>query len=237
MNCSELRKWAPLYLTDEIGEELRRQFAAHLAECPACEREMEQQAHLDARLAAALGRDLPDSSRVERAVCRQIASERSRRRWMSLGSMAAAAGVAVLLLFPQAPRAYKDAARDHRAEVVEKQPRRWRTGSTEVAAVAAQAGLSYSQATSLAPEGYTLEHAKICGLAGERVLHLVFASGAHEYSVYVRPHRGSPEGVRLVKRGSEEVAGMETGRFTALVVTAGSAAECKGLARFAAARL
>ncbi len=238
MNCGELRNLAPLYLSGELEGESRREFASHLLECAACAREIREQELLDARLAQALAQDLPDSTRVEQAILRQISSKRPAPRWMSAaGAMAAAVVLGGFLLFTHVPRAYADAVRDHQAEVVEKQPRHWRTNSAEIAALTSQVGLSFYQAASLAPAGYTLECAKFCGLDRRRTLHLVFTNGASKVSVYVSPHAASAAGVRMVTLGSERLAAFETGHFSALVVTAGASPECQEFAQWTATRL
>jgi anti-sigma factor RsiW len=222
--------------------EMSQRFAAHLAACPGCAREIEEQALVDERLAAVLLRESPDTTRIEQAVRRHVSASQSRRRWilkgaMAAGVMAAIAGSYGLWRLTSAPRWYADAARDHRAEVVDRQPRRWRTGAGEIEILAAQNGLSFAQASGMAPAGYWLEHAKTCGIDGRRMLHLVFTNGTREYSLYVGPHQSATEGVRTVRSNSQQVAGFETGRFRALVVTDGEAAECTDLARLAAERL
>jgi anti-sigma factor RsiW len=242
MNCRDVRSLTPLYLSGEMDGETRGRFAAHLAACPACGREIEEQAAVDERLVKALLRESPDTTRIERTVRRRIADVQSRRRWMARGAIAASVLTAISGIYglwhaTSAPRRYADAARDHRAEVVDRQPRRWRSDATEIETLTAQNGLSFAQASGLAPTGYWLEHAKTCGIDGQRMLHLVFTNGTQEYSIYVGPHRSVREGVRIVRRNSEEVAGFETGRFRALVVTDGEAAECNKLARMAAERL
>ena len=242
MNCREARSLMPLYLSGESEGEVRPSFAAHLAACRVCEREIEGQALLDERLAGALSREQPDTARIERFVRRHMSASRSRRRWIRWGAMAASAIVAIagtyaLLRRATAPPWYADAARDHRAEVVDNQPRRWRSGEAEIDILAAQNGLSVAQVSALAPAGYSLEHAKTCGIGGQRMLHLVFTNGTRKYSIYVRPHRSAEETVRIVQRSPEQVAGFETGRFSALVVTSGDAAECEELARLVAGRL
>jgi len=242
MNCGEVRNLAPLYLSGEMSEEQRQSFASHLAACPECEAEIERQSTLDARLLAALCEESPDTSRIEQSLRRHIASTQSHKRWMGAGAVAASLIAALVgsyaLLRPSpAPGSYADAARDHWAEVVEKQPRHWRSGPAEIEALGAQSGLSIAQITALAPAGYRLEHAKTCGLDGQRMLHLVFTNGAQEYSLYLRPHRSIKERVRIVRSNSEQVAGFETGHFTALVVTVGPAAQCEELAQLTAARL
>jgi len=238
MSCDEVREQAPLYLSGELAGAERARFAAHLAACTACELEIEAQGQLDARLAGALRGEVPDTTRIEAQVRREI----SRRRWVPAGAIAAglvvaAAGIYGLTRPSPAPAWYADAARDHRVEVTEGQPRRWRTDAAEIDKVAAQGGLSLAQSQDLAAPGYALERAKICGLSGERMLHLVFSNGARRYSVFVGQHAGARTGVRQVQSGSEEVAGFETGRLRAAVVTAGAASECGELARIAASKL
>ena len=237
MNCAEVTDLAPLYLSGELAGAERNRFAAHLASCPACRREIEQQASLDERLVRALERDLPDTTRLQERFRNRIAAERSRRTWVAAGVAAAIAGIYGLVSFASAPRLYKDAARDHRVEVVEQQPRRWRTGPTGIEPLAAQSGLTFAQAAALAPAGYSLERAKICGLDGQRMLHLVFANGTLKYSVYVRPHETARRDIRMIRSDSEQVAAFETGRFTAVVVLAGSAAECETFAKLTSQRL
>ena len=237
MTCAEVTDLAPLYLSGELAGAERNRFAAHLAACLACRREIEQQASVDERLVRALGRDLPDTTRLEQRVRNRIAAERSRRRWVAAGVAAAIAGIYGLVSLASTPRMYADAARDHRVEVVEQQPRRWRSGPAGIEPLAAQSGLTFAQAAALAPAGYSLERAKICGLDGQRMLHLVFANGTLQYSVYVRPHQGAKRDIRMIRRDSEQVAAFETGRFTAVVVLAGSAAECETLAKVTSQRL
>ncbi len=237
MTCREVRGLAPLFLSGEMRGEARQRVAAHLAECPGCEREFEQQALVDARVARAVSRESPDTARIEQAVRRHIAYEPSRRRWMAAAVIAALAGSYGLWRLVTPPEWCADAARDHRVEVVQRQPRRWRSDTAEIGTVAAQNGLTLEQAASLAANGYRLERAKICGIDGQRMLHLVFTDGTRSYSVYVRPHPSAGAGVRVVRRGAEQVAGFETGRFQAIVVTDGPEAECEALARQAALRL
>jgi anti-sigma factor RsiW len=230
MNCREIEEFAPLYLSGELLEDQRISFNTHLSECRSCAREMEQQAALDARVAQTA---LPDSTVVERRVRGQIAAER-RRRVAKLGA-AVAAGIlfgAVLgyrALRPE--RLYTDAALDHRLEVMEHQPRRWRSDPAEVEKLAARYQLSSTSA--LAPEGYRLEHAKMCGIAGEPALHLVYTNGLQEFSVYIRRRSGAKGTLHAVRVGSEQLAVVQSDRLEAVVATAGSSGECLQFARAA----
>jgi anti-sigma factor RsiW len=240
MNCREVRARAPLYLSGEMEAPEREPFAAHLGACAACEREIDAQMRLDSRLAGALG-EYPDSRALEKRVWSGIARQRYRGRALTAAAAAAVilAGIVGMrfLQSAPAPAAFADAALDHHEEVVEKQPRRWRTASGEIGALAAADGLSYAALTSLAARGYTLVRAKHCGIDGQAMLHLVFGNGAREYSVFLRPERGERSPVRIARESQEQVAGFQTGKFRAIVVIDGPRAECEALAQIAAARL
>jgi len=88
---------------------------------------------------------------------------------------------------------------------------------------------------ALAPAGYRLEHAKMCGIDGKAALHLVFTNGSQEVSVYVRARSGTARSnaVRTVNVASEHLAAIQGDRLEAIVATAGSSAECLSFARFA----
>jgi len=240
-HCSTIWTRAPLYLSGEMEAAERDAFEAHLAKCPACTLKIADHRNLDAALRSALG-DLPDAGRVEQVVQRKISADRRRQRMAWAGAIAAAvilaAGAALAWArWSRAPEWYADAALDHRTEVIEGQPRHWRTGDAELAGVAARAGLELGQITALGAPGYRLERGRICGIDGERMLHLVFSNGTREYSVFVASHPGPARPVRTVRRGAEQVAGFETGHYRGVVVSEGSAVECAELAQAAAGRL
>ena len=72
MTCDEIRERAPLYMSGELTGAERARFAAHLSTCVACELEIEAQSLLDARLAGALQGAVPDTTRLEARVRREI---------------------------------------------------------------------------------------------------------------------------------------------------------------------
>jgi hypothetical protein len=242
MTCRELRNLAPLYHSGELGAVDREAFAAHRAACPECDHEIESQANLDSQIAGALARDYPDASRVKQRFRGALAAQRSRRRWIlaAAAALVLVAGLGVARVYRRptpAPAWIAAAARDHWSELVERQPRHWRTAPPEIAVVASQNGFAYAQVAALAPAGYKLERAKTCRIEGQPTLHLVFSDGAREYSVYLRPHISAKAPVDVVAHGAEHVAAFETGRYRAAVVTVGSEPECEALARTAASRL
>jgi anti-sigma factor RsiW len=241
-NCIEIRMRAPLYLSGEMDSEERAAFAAHLAKCSACAAKIVEDRNLDAALRSALGSFTPDTDRLEQAVRRNIAVDRRKRRLAWAGAIAATValligGALAWARWTRPPQFYAAAALDHKIEVVDRQPRHWRSSDTELAGLAAQNGLQLGQLTALAAAGYRLERAKFCGIDGRRMLHLVFSNGTREYSVFVSPHDGPAETVRTSRQGAEEIAGFETGHFRGLVVLVGSATECADLAHAAERQL
>jgi anti-sigma factor RsiW len=239
MNCREIEEFLPLYLSGELQQDQRALFGAHLSECRSCAAEMKRQAATDVRVREALSAELPDSTSVEQTVRRRIARERMRRIVVAGAAAAALLFAAVLgyrALRPE--RLYTDAALDHRVEVMEHQRRHWRSDPEEIEKLAARYELSSeaARASLLAPQGYRLEHAKICGIDGAPALHMVYTNGVQEVSVYVRKRTGNEKGsgVHTVRVGSEHLAGFQTDRVEAVIVTSGSSGECLQFARFAA---
>lgn len=233
MNCKDIAELAPNYLSGEIDGNQRDRFRAHLAECRSCAAHIERQAALDARLNDAFSSELPDVVALQQSVRARIARNRLRQ-WMLGAASAAAILFAALLGYRmlQPDRLFYDAERDHRMEVVEHQPRRWRTDPAEIGKLTARYGLS--NLVLIAPAGYRLEHAKMCGLDGAAALHLVYTNGAQEFSFYVRTRTGAAEGLRTKRVGSENLARFQTDRLEAVIVTAGSSEECLQFAHIAA---
>lgn len=239
MNCAEISEQTPLYLTHELSGPEVRAFEMHLDGCHRCAEEIELQVSIDARLRASVGSEIPEAAELETAVRRQIRliSMARRRRFM-----AAAAAVVLCIAgsawwFTRVPQIYADAARDHQAEVVEHQPRRWRAELTEVDALAARFGLPASAVAALGPSGSKLVHAKICRLDGVPVLHLVYKSGTREISLFVRRNDAGAATNTPVLLGQEYIDAFRTVRFSAIVVAASSRTDCLHFAQAAAAVL
>lgn len=180
-----------------------------------------------------------DSSRVERNVRQAIARE--SRRWLF-----AAAGIAAVLVLavvgirtvrsPRSVPVYAAAARDHRLEIVDGQPRQWFMDRISIEGIARSEGVPASLLDAITPAGYHLAKGKICRLDGQLFLHLVYVNGENNYSVFLRPG----DGVRRLHaetQGSEHVAGFEAHQVVALVVTEQPGDAAERLARSAAAIL
>ena len=178
---------------------------------------------LDALLRDACEREAIDTAALERSV-----RARLRHRVLALQWMALAAAL-ILIAWSvsyrlRAPSVFEQAARDHRVEVVEHSPRRWRTENAAIDGIARRFGFSSEQAARLAPAGYKLEHAKICGLDGRPALHLVYSSGdvsgGSEFSVYI---------AKLTPRQRQKtVDGFTIAAFRSGIVV-GTKAECEAV--------
>jgi hypothetical protein len=196
-------------------------------------------AEIDARLRTLFSEELPDASGVQHVVRKRIAAERARR-WIMIASAAAVlltvAGYG-LVNHARETKVYAELARDHRLEVVEKKQRHWRNEPSEIQPLVARYGVTAPMLAGFAPAGYHLKHAKSCGIAGMPVLHLVYANGDREISVYVRQHVGSGIRPGSLTVDSEQVAAFERGGFEAAVVMVGSGNECQAFARRAASFL
>jgi len=122
--------------------------------------------------------------------------------------------------------------------VVQHQPRRWRSARPEIELVTARFGLSQSQAAGMAPSGYRLERAKVCGLAGAPVLHLVYTDGAREVSVFVRRNdSGAGWNLSPASAGAEYLDPVRTEHYSAVILSQGSRTECLPFERSARAIL
>jgi anti-sigma factor RsiW len=261
MNCTEISELAPLYIAAELDSRRAAEFDAHLKTCPTCMAELETQARLDARFREALLADEVDVSRVNRRIRELIAAESLRgtaspvrskpSRWMTAAMGIAATflllAAGYLLLPGHVARVYADAATDHRMEVVEQQPRPWKTDPVAIAALAEKQGISESVPLELA-SGYHLERAKICRLDGRLYLHLVYSDGSQEFSLFLRQRdgeqlsgsiRGFANGrlLRVSSAGSENIASFETSHLTAMVATDQPAGAALHLAKLVSAAL
>jgi hypothetical protein len=262
VNCGEIARLAPLYITGELEAARAAEFDRHLRSCPSCIEEVERQARLDARLREVILAQETDVAEVDRRVRDLIAAEgkghrlpRLRpvwRRWATV-AMGSAAALALIVVGygsvgRHVPRVYADAAVDHRLEVTERQPRPWLNDPEQIALLAQQQGIARAALNAITSRGYRLLRAKLCYLDRHSFLHLVLSDGTHEFSLYLRQSDGKPlpGPVREIANGKplctsnlahSYIASMETPELVTVVVTGQSADAALNFARFAAAVL
>jgi anti-sigma factor RsiW len=235
MNCAAVLNLAPLYLTGELEPERAGEVAAHIRDCASCAWELGQQRALDALVRETVLAEMVDSSRVERKVRVVIGTPVRRspaRKWFALAGLAAVLLLAVFLM--RARPVYAAAAKDHRLEIVELQPRHWSTDRASIAALAQREGVPDSAIDGIAPAGYHLAQGKLCFLDGKIFLHLVYADDAGRVSVFLRP-ADRVEAVHAESDGAEHVAGFQDRTVSALFVTEQAGDAAVRFARSAAA--
>lgn len=257
MNCSEIAAATPLYRSGELDPAGAAAFAAHVAGCPECARDLREQEQRDDLLRAAILSEAVSTAAIYRRVRERIEAELdgAPRIGHAVGSgtqwrIAALASIAALLLLAFAYRhwygpsgVYAAAAADHRSEVVDAHWRPWLTDPAAISALAERTGVAPSAVLALAPPGYHLARAKRCALDGRPFLHLVYSNGAQEFSAYLRPRDGDglpgltngtgPGALYTADFGSEHLGCVQTPGLTAMIVTDESAASASDLARFA----
>ena len=260
MNCTDIATLAPLYLSGELDRTRATAFDTHLKTCPQCFAELARQARLDAALGESMLSEGVDAAAIDRRVRERIAAEsaakvqptppkQAPRRWV-IAVMGAAAVLLLtalgyrLLMGPEVVRVYAEAARDHRREVVEQQPRKWVSDPAQITATAEQRGVPRSVVLALAGQGYHLERGRLCFVGRRVFVHLVYSSAGHEFSVYLRQRNAealpgairetaNDNPLRVSNEGSQYVASVETARLTVLVVNDQSAGAALDFARFA----
>jgi anti-sigma factor RsiW len=248
MNCSDISTLSPLYLAGELEAGRAQAFATHIADCADCTSELEQQTGIDALLRRGILAEHTDTSVIDKRVLQQIHSSRGR----SSRRLALALAIAALLFL--AAVGYRSilskrmnttqaaAARDHRTEIVNAQPRKWITKASAIENMAASQGLPGAAIAGFIPAGYHLAQGRLCFLNGRVFVHLVYANPGGVFSLYVRKpvglaaaELGTP--ARANDFGDEHVAGFEKSYLTAVVVTEQSAGEAMRLANSLAATI
>lgn len=249
MNCEDVSMLTPLYLAGDLDPVRMELFSAHVNSCQACACELGQQAAFDASLRTGILAENIDTTRIDRHIRRLIApptASHNTRRWLlAAAGMTALVLAAVLGIWVFAFRTkpvYAAAARDHRWEIVDGQPRKWLTNRAAIAALAERQGVSDSLIAAVAPAGYRLVEGKLCRLDGRIFLHLVYANGLANFSVFLRrPDSkaavGTNREIVVATQGSEHIAGFDDAQLSALVVTEQSGNAALVFVRSAAAVL
>lgn len=239
MNCNDVTELSSLYLGGELDAGRSAELAAHLEGCAECARNLEADAEMDARLRDAVLAENVDARDIDGEVRRKIGGVvRRRRLWMGAGIAATVIfGVLAYRTLGVADPLCADAALDHRQEVIEHERRTWVTDPGAVASLAARHGIATTAIDALAPAGYRLEHARLCRLNGRVFLHLVYAGGAHEISIFLGRPDSASAALRSASVGGETIEAFGNGRVAAIVVTQESRERTREIARQASSVL
>ena len=232
MNCADIHELSPLWHSGELDTASQKAFDAHVAGCSGCAADLREEWSNDARLREAIAAEPADTQAIERGVMRRIARERMLR-WAIPAAAIAAVLVAGILVRSRAAAdsavvapVFADAARDHTNEVVNQARRRWRTDPTEVAALETSQGISGVDVKALEATGYKLQRAKVCRLGGTPYMHLVYAKGGREFSVYMKVRGNQPLPETESASGNLQLASFSHGRVQAVIVTDAPKGEC-----------
>lgn len=191
---------------------------------------------MDQRLRASILSEEIDTSRVASAVRNRIAAQ---TRHVPGWAVAAAALIAMVLAGGLSYRAFRReqtpticvaAVQDHEREIVRNEPRRWVTDLSAIEALGQKQGVPGAAIAALATTGYHLERGRLCFLDRQIFLHLVYASGGNQYSVYLRPRSGE-ELFNNSLSGAKNLAYFETKRVTAVFVSHAAGADALEFAR------
>lgn len=255
MTCLEFGEISELYASAELGGAEVASCEAHLDVCASCAREFKKMRQADAALRSAALRETVETSvldaRVREYIEKDLASHAphamlARRPWAVAALGLAAAAALYLVGHPaMAPQqaVLAAAAQDHQHEVTEHALRHWVKDPRDIAAFAAENGITQQVLSAIVPAGYHLDRAKRCPLDGVSFVHLVYSNGQREFSVFLHANGATPagqapasaraaaSGVYAVDFSAGHVGYLETPRLTALVVNSDSHSAAVSLAQ------
>lgn len=201
MRCDEAEGLLAPHISEGLDVAAQHELALHLDVCAACRARLQQEYELNRVVMAAVSRGTPRFDGLVERIERSLDASPASRRLVFPGRWPVLAGSAALvLLFAVAIVRFtasnpmhllcQDAFDDHRTEVVQREPRQWKTGRNEIADLARRTipGVEVPQKVA----GLSLEKGRICGLLQATALHLVYGQGPHEVSVFLMLRRELP---------------------------------------------
>ena len=241
MNCSEVQYYGPLYHSGELEEPFLQDFQQHMEICANCEETIRRERATDEALRL-LSDEPVDTTRIREVILVKIQQDRTPNKgfritwWQGIGGTAALMAltlVTYLSLRPSAPlplTIYRDAADDHRAEVVEHMKLRWAQDDASILSLLKTVGATEELTQQITPAGFHLDRARVCKLLSHRYVHLVYTDGTREVSYFLRSREGEEltgqpivtvngKAVYLDSDRNLSVAGFQTQDVTVLLVS------------------
>jgi anti-sigma factor RsiW len=195
MICSQTERVTEAYLSGDIDQPAWRK---HLDACPECCAKLKNESDFDHLIRHAVTSERLQTRQLEVHVRAAMRESVMPIRPPSLASWRYGIAAAVALFFVviatvgyaigriERTAVCIDAADDHQEEVVAKSPRKWRTESGDVQALAQRIVGDPSVPERIVPAGYRLVGARVCLLHGKRYMHLDYSDGSNEISLFVR---------------------------------------------------
>lgn len=260
MNCSELHRELPIYLSGEMMSEARAAADDHLRTCDACAGIVAAERQLDELVRGAFPHENSDLElqRLRERVRQEMRSTTeavprfswSPQRWAAAAALIVFCGLGAFFVVHRdaETRLYQAALKDHFDDAVTKVTKQgWRTTPVEIKTFALEHFGTDAFLPRLAPAGFELKRVRMCNLKGNRFAHFIYETDGREVSFFVQNRDGELRGARVegdngqrvFAHGADhyEVAGFQSARLTVLIVTPFSRAENVRLASEAAARL
>lgn len=201
MNCPYYEQVTEAYLSGEIETP---QWHSHLQSCLDCTAKLRAESDFDLVIKHAVTEERLQTRQLESHIRSAIRKSSPWRPSMFVMRYAIAAAVVFAALsivtFGYARGRIDlsaicvDAVDDHREEVVDKAPRRWRSDPERLAALSQKLTGDPALPQRVVPPGYHLVGARICDLHGKPYMHLDYSDGSNEISLFLR-HREEPNTV------------------------------------------
>jgi anti-sigma factor RsiW len=238
MNCEAGKTMVTLYCSGELDGRAMAEFEQHVQRCSDCARELELVLSYDAILKDAFLTEQLRTDELRKSVIEKLRipnSDAFRRRSIPAWAKVAAATVLILVAVfgvylklhrSSLPTTYTAAMEDHLDEIVLGQPRKsWRVTPDEIDAFLKAKLQDTVLVKKLCPPDYRLMRVKVCDLAGEPYVHMVYSNGDHSVSFFAKVVNTGERQFSLDPRieghssGELRVDGFQTSRLKLLVVS------------------
>ena len=202
MNCPYYEQVTEAYLSGEIEGP---QWHTHLRTCLDCAAKLRAESDFDLVIKNAITEERLQTRQLESHIRSAIRKSSPWRSSMFVAMRYAIAAAVVFAALSIATFGYArgridlsaicvDAVDDHREEILDKAPRRWRTDPVKIAALSQKLTGDPALPERIVPLGYHLVGGRICDLHGKPYMHLDYSDGSNEISLFLR-HKDEPNGL------------------------------------------
>ncbi|HEY7404484.1 MAG TPA: zf-HC2 domain-containing protein [Candidatus Angelobacter sp.] len=233
MNCDQLNKFLPLYLSGELrGQELN-DFETHVEGCKSCGNAVAADREQDDALRTAMLEETPDVSAVLERVHDRMTAPWWRRTprpvFVRTGVLVAMILIVALISLPRLYMHHVQremalqAVDDHYSDLVLLRHPDWESHPEDVARfLAKEFPQEQDLLRSITPRNSSFEKVRVCNLDGIAYAHFVFKTGREQASVFLRINpegKSTYEAAHLSNGGHGlEVSGFSSSAMSGMVV-------------------